>query len=519
MRFKPLTVLLLTLFFLFSMVLIGCKPAGQDGEQNETDPPGQEQEQEDNEVLTDTIDETDIDKVILTPSFTVGNPQEGNSIVPHSSLMSGMVLQRRTVLRLFGTLSHSEQHIAATLNDKTYFGTVVDGNFELYIPPLEAGGPHSLVFYTENAKLTLTDIYVGEVFLMAGQSNMAWPCSSSWSIMSTEAANATNPAVRFLKIEQTTSETPLTDITAAWKPATGNTIQPLSAFAYLYGKEMYAHTNIPIGLIQSAVGSTVLAHWLPKESYDELSKTQTVYTNNNSFHFKPYIGYNGMTNPLTVYKLRGVVWYQGESNSSLAGGYQGELDALIKAYRTAFNNDKLIFNIIELPRFSNTEWSTLREAQQTVAAQLPYTCLSVNIDLGDMSDVHPRDKRIYSKRAADKTVSSFFGIKTNPFPEIEKIKLNKSTEAELVFKQVGEGLSLQNGTNGFEYSYDGYTYYKILSAEILENSIIIKTKSKIAAIRYGYKIDFDDDIKADPSKHVTVYNSFGNPLDQFKHKF
>lgn len=458
------------------------------------------------EPLANHIDNTNLDKVVADASFSIANQKEGNAIKPHGTVSSGMVLQRRCVNCLTGTTTDSK--IAAVWNGKTYTGTVTDGKFSIYLPPAEAGGPYTLTLYTENSKKTLTDIYVGEVFLLAGQSNIMFTVSQAESGTGKSYEAPGDRIVRNFMVPQGSSSEPQTDISVSWTGTKSG-----SAIGYLFGLELYDALNVPIGLVRAATGGTSLSYWLPKEAYDELRADQYIY----SAPGKPAsAGYNAMIAPLLNMRFRGVIWYQGEANSANTSTYATELECLIKAYRKVFNDANLAFTVIELPKYEQNPdgWAYIRKAQQQVATTVENVCLAVNIDQGDMKDIHPADKTVIAKRTAQVTLEAFFGVDYPNPPTVVKAEKISPNQVVLTLKNA-DGLVAKNGVNGFMYSKNGSIFRKVSDVTVNGNTITVTAKDEIQILQYGWTIAFSDDaVYNDPGKQVTIYNGDGLPMDQ-----
>lgn len=126
------------------------------------------------------------------------------------------------------------------------------------------------------------------------------------------------------------------------------------------------------------------------------------------FCYKPVCLYNAMISPLQNYGLRGVLWYQGESNVDRRNEYAGLLTAMITDWRHTFSNPELPFYIVELADFLSKDdvggrqaWAEMRREQARVAKTTPNTRLVRNSDLGEWNDIHPLDKKTLGNRAAE----------------------------------------------------------------------------------------------------------------------
>jgi sialate O-acetylesterase len=130
--------------------------------------------------------------------------------------------------------------------------------------------------------------------------------------------------------------------------------------------------------------------------------------------------HNAMIAPIEPYGLRGVLWYQGESNAGSAGQYQKLLSGLMKDWRREFGAD-LPFLVVELPNFgapravpASSDWASLREAQRRAVADDPHAALVVTIDVGDRSELHPPNKQEVGRRLARAARHLIYGEKISP---------------------------------------------------------------------------------------------------------
>ena len=131
------------------------------------------------------------------------------------------------------------------------------------------------------------------------------------------------------------------------------------------------------------------------------------------FCYKPVCLYNAMIAPLQNYSIRGVLWYQGESNVARRNEYTKLLTAMIADWRHTFNQPKLPFYIVELADFLSKDdiggrkaWAEMRQEQAKAASANQDTYLIQNSDLGEWNDIHPLDKKTLGKRIAESALNS-----------------------------------------------------------------------------------------------------------------
>lgn len=140
----------------------------------------------------------------------------------------------------------------------------------------------------------------------------------------------------------------------------------------------------------------------------QLGAAMPTAPNMTFFCYKPVCLYNAMIAPLRNYQIKGVIWYQGESNVSRRNEYAGLLTAMISNWRQTFKMSELPFYIVELADFlapgdpGRQAWAEFRKVQAQVAQTNPYTTLIHNSDLGEWNDIHPQDKKTLGNRIANK---------------------------------------------------------------------------------------------------------------------
>jgi len=187
---------------------------------------------------------------------------------------SHMVLQRGRPIAFRGWATGGKP-VTVVFDGETIATEVVDGHWEVVFAPREAGGPHEVRATSPNGESVLTDVLVGDVWLCAGQSNMVWPVEDSdggeWMI----AESSPSSRVRLLRLDETWSHTRLEDVPIAgpertWTTTTPETVAPVSAVAYSFGRAVSRESGVPIGLIQAAHGSTPIRAWVPINTLRDL---------------------------------------------------------------------------------------------------------------------------------------------------------------------------------------------------------------------------------------------------------
>ncbi len=358
-------------------------------------------------------------------------------------LSDRMVLQRDVPLRFWGVADPGEAVTVRLRGVERSTSADPRGKWEVFLPPQPAGQAGNIIISGRN-QITLQDVLIGDVWVASGQSNMEWPLRLSLS-GNEEAAAAICPNIRLFKVAHRIAEAPMDDVSAEWKECSPATLPGFSAVAYFFGRDLQSHLKVPVGLIQAARGGTPAEAWTGREEllaspdlsfyltkwsrlfqeFPEASKRYEVDMQRweqsgkvasqrpraplgpGSAHVPSGL-FNGMIAPLTPFAIRGVIWYQGETNASRAESrlYRTLFPAMIEGWRDRWGIGRFPFLFVQLANYEGpgtgpgTEWPELREAQRYALARVPQTGMAVTIDVGDAQDIHPKDKRTVGQRLA-----------------------------------------------------------------------------------------------------------------------
>ncbi|MDF9794834.1 hypothetical protein OKW21_000097 [Catalinimonas alkaloidigena] len=212
------------------------------------------------------------------------------------------------------------------------------------------------------------------------------------------------------------------------------------------------------------------------------------------FPSEPAILYNAMINPLIPFMLKGVIWYQGESNASRAKQYQTLFPLMIEDWRNQWGIGKFPFLFVQLANFitggpGDDSWAELREAQ-LMALDLDNTGMAVTIDIGDSTDIHPRNKQDVGKRLAIAALKVAYGQEnawSGPMYESMRVE---GDSVILTFSEVAEGLMVVPGEKlkGFTIAGADQQFYPATAKIISENEVSVKSPqvAEPEAVRYGW---------------------------------
>ena len=361
---------------------------------------------------------------------------------------SHAVLQREQPIHVWGW-SEPGEAVSISLNGVTQTSTGDRlGQWSIYLPPQSAGGPYQLVVAGTN-RIVVDDVLIGDVWFASGQSNMemplrGFPGSAVVKNAEEEIRNANQPNLRLLLIPHKPSSFPLADFEGdvAWTACTPETAAKFSAVAYFFGREIAEKEHVAIGLIDSTWGGTpgeawvsmdglsrdaslmpIFATWtkmadqqanIPamlraEKAEDEAARQAHQPLPKHSWHpdpasYDPSWLFNGMVAPATGYRIRGVIWYQGETNSALerAPHYHKVFSTLIADWRRHWGEGEFPFLFTQISSFRsspNEDWPLVREAQLETLS-LVNTGMAVTIDVGNPDNVHPSDKQTVGHRLA-----------------------------------------------------------------------------------------------------------------------
>lgn len=392
---------------------------------------------------------------------------------------SGMVLQQDQDHLFWGKATPGAE-VAISCGDQSVTVTTdAKGRWKATLSSLKPPGPYEIQIKAENQTLILGDVLVGEVWLASGQSNMARKMKDPDVASAHEdMATARDPWLRFYTGRQNVALEPRDKREASWLACTPENAPEISALAYYFGRDLRAKLDVPVGIMISAVGGTKIESWIPLEELRKVPEAAGTLAELDrkkeipryewtpaALKFTPAACYNAMIHSLVSYPLRGVIWYQGESNQAEAAYYGTLLKCLIDSWRHRWHRPDLPFVYVQLPGFKESRpdtdpksvpasesysldanqpatWPLLREAQAS-ARTIPNTAMVVTIDIGNPFNLHPDNKQEVARRLAQAALATVY--KSNADyrgPELISCKIDGS-EVRLEFSSTAGGLVLR----------------------------------------------------------------------------
>ena len=466
-----------------------------------------------------------------------------------------MVIQQDKPVHVWGW-TEAGTEVTVALDDQSATATAGDdGRFDVELPAVKADGQsHQMTVKSHADAVTIDDVLYGEVWVCSGQSNMQWPVNAA-ADPDLEKLTAKFPKIRIITVPNRASQKPERNFDGSWTSVTPQTVGDFTAVGYYFGRQLHQTLDVPIGLIDNAWGGSAAEAWVPWESlegealyeplvqkyrdlesnYDHAAVQANYQTrleqwvengkkgNRPRAPRNPMTGnhrianlYYGCLTPIIGFPIRGVIWYQGESNSGRAYQYRDLFPRMIQKWRSDWNQGDFPFYWVQLADFRNevdqpgdSSWAELREAQ-TMATSLPNTGQAVIVDLGEASDIHPRDKQNVAKRLARLALSNDYGLDvTGESPTFEKASFNDG-KATIDFANVGGGLDTFDvpKIKGFVIAGDDKTFVPA-DAKIVDRDTVEVSSPDVSnpvAVRYGWA---DNPI-------VNFQNKEGLPVTPFR---
>lgn len=439
-----------------------------------------------------------------------------------------MVFQQGMKLPVWGWADPGEKVNVRFEGNYAETVTGEDGRWKLYIGPLTAGGPFKFKIEGNNSIL-LQNVLVGEVWVCSGQSNMAMDVGSSMNSQ-TEIAAADFPQIRFFQIKPAKAKEPQEDVFPVdneqswlnkWEVCSPNTVAHFSGLGYFFARELWEKSEVAIGIINASWGGTTAEAWTPADTLSNDERLKPIlqnwpdYNNDEAWleaeyaefvdevkkakeegreaplYFNQPSGlYNAILSPVIPFGIRGVAWYQGESNAYRAYQYQKLFPALIQKWRNNWGQGDFPFLFVQLAnyQFEPQVFPELREAQ-TMALEVKGTAMVVTIDIGDPKDIHPKNKQEVGRRLALAAQKVAYGeelIYSGPLYRSMTIEGNKCI---LSFDHIGDGL-IGRGTKlltGFEIAGKDKKFVEAQAVIKKDRVIVWNTKVPFpVAIRYSW---------------------------------
>ena len=525
---------------------------------------------------------------------TVCSAITGNygGLQPSPMYGNGMVLQRGDSIVLHG-MANANDEVRVTFNNLQRSAmTSVDGQWRVVFPSVEAGGPYRLTFDTtrrgrplclpESGKksnkqlssgrhgglplqqVVIDSVYVGEVWLCSGQSNMEFPLSATIDSTPLPAGEGRGGALHLCDMSTLyptdNVEWPLEVCDSVnhmrllkkprWQLATPESVKRFSAIAYHMGRVLADSLQVPIGIICNAVGGTTTESWIDRNTLEQKlpniltdwyfgdygqpwargralkniaqavniekdgqSQPDLNRTRRQRHPYEPCYMFEAGILPLDHYHIKGVAWYQGESNAHNIELHERLFRLLRDSWRQYFGSRSLSFHYVQLSGLNRPSWPAFRDSQRRLANS-NLSQMVVSHDCGDSLDVHFRMKQPVGERLARTALLNTYGHKqAGESPRVLGADRYQGG-VRVAFHGIhdgNKGLHASTGDHiiGFEVAGpDGIFHKAEARVEGLSVLLTCPEVTDPAEVRYAWQ----------PFTRANLVNGFGMPASTFKIK-
>ena len=408
-----------------------------------------------------------------------------------------MVLQQKQANPVWGWDSPGTE-VTVTFAGQTKTAKAgADGKWTVKLDAVPANAKPAKITIKGSSSKELKNVLVGEVWICSGQSNMGFNLSSVWDA-DLDIAQAKFPQIRLISVPQVGTQEIQDDFKGQWEECSPANAGAFTAVGYHFGRVLHEMLGVPVGLIDNAWGgssceawvkrdvlekdprfASIIARWkqtestFTKEAFDKqvadhktkvaawgkaraaAAKAGEMFTaqpprapqNPMTGQHRPGNLYAGVLHPTIGYGIKGVIWYQGESNASRAKEYRDLFPFMIEHWRKEWKQGDFPFYWVQLADFKpyqtepvESDWAELREAQTRTMSKLPHTGQCVITDLGEANDIHPKNKRDVAERLARWALVKDYGQQlVYRSPELKDAKFEGS-RALLTFDYAPQGL-------------------------------------------------------------------------------
>ena len=404
-----------------------------------------------------------------------------------------MVLQQKQANPIWGWDTPGTE-VTVTFGAQTRKATAADdGKWTVKLDPLPANAEPAKLVIAGSSRREISDVLIGEVWMCSGQSNMGFTLGSDWKAQ-VESLSSNHPNLRLITVPRLGTQELQDDFKGEWQAANPTNSLSFSAVGFFYGRYLHEILGVPVGLINNAWGGSAAEAWVRRDSLEKDPRFKSLIDGwvAREAHYvtdaakqqyaktlaawetkvaeakaagqtpprRPYSPeyilagnsrpgniFAGVVHPTLGYGIKGVIWYQGESNAGRAWEYRQLFPYMIEQWRAEWQQGDFPFYWVQLADYkSETEnpgdssWAELREAQ-TRTLSLPNTGEAVIIDLGEGNDIHPKNKYDVAARLVRWALAKDYGFDhiEAQSPTFSEMTLD-GAKATLSFEHVDGGL-------------------------------------------------------------------------------
>lgn len=457
-----------------------------------------------------------------------------------------MVLQRDIPLDIHGIANAGEKITVSISNQKATATANNQGKWSVVLKPMNAATDLTLTVEAGSAAKVYKHVAVGEVWLCSGQSNMAFMLCQA-DTYKREIDNVGDPQLRLFDMkarwETYNVAWPASCLdslnrlqyyrSTTWQPTTPDNAKWFSAIAYYYGRMLRDSLKVPVGLICNAVGGSpteawvdrntletcfpaILKNWLHNDFIQDWVRGRAAknLTNDNTHlgrhPYEPCYLYESGILPLQKYPIKGVIWYQGESNAHNMEAHSELFKLLVDSWRSNWSNPAMPFYFVQFSSLNRPSWPWFRYSQLQLMRQIANTGMAVSSDCGDSLDVHPLRKQPIGQRLARWALNKTYGMSVTPSGPIYK-GVVRSADALIVSFDYADSLRTSDGKqpSTFEIAEEEGMYYP--ATAVIEGNTVRLTSPEVKNpryVRYGWQ----------PFTRANLINGDALPASTFRGK-
>lgn len=387
--------------------------------------------------------------VIARAVFSALTGDYGGLRVPEI-FSDGMILQRDRPLEIGGIADAGEEVTVRIAGQRKSAVTGSDGRWSVVLDPLSAASGLTLKVSAAKRHLEYRDVAAGEVWLCSGQSNMAFMTKSMLPRERSEALETAGRQAGNVRLFNMRARWYTDNVTWGkevydsldrlqyFRPATwecgSDAAESFSAVGLSFGQMLTDSLDVPVGLILNAVGGAateswidrktleycfpdILYNWLDNDFIQEWVRERAAFNikeSGNPFQRHPYEPcylFEAGIEPLERFPIRGVIWYQGESNAHNIEAHERLFPLLVQSWRSNWDDPDMPFLFVQLSSLNRPSWTWFRDSQRRLAESVPSCAMAVSSDRGDSLDVHPRRKLDVGRRLAAQALYNVYGDK------------------------------------------------------------------------------------------------------------
>ena len=457
-----------------------------------------------------------------------------------------MVLQHGQSLPLHG-IANAGTKITVTIG-KQQLNTTADSNgkWQVTLAPLAAKETYTLQITAGKEKRIFKNVVAGEVWLCSGQSNMEFEMFQA-STGERDIPQAENPNIRLFDMEARwrTDNANAWELSALdsinvlqyykpaqWEVCAPKTVRAFSAVAYYFGRSLQKDLDMTIGLICNAVGGSPTEAWIDRRTLEyEFPRILNNWRENDFIMdwvrqrageniakatdklqrhpYEPAYLFEAGILPLAKYPIKGVIWYQGESNAHNKDAHSKLFPLLVKSWRNEFGYSHLPFYYVQLSSINRPSWGWFRESQRRLMKVVPHSGMAVSYDYGHPTDVHPKNKQPIGERLAQWALADTYGRKVLPSGPLFRSATFNGKVATVAF-DYAQGMHSADGKTlrGFELS-DGNGIFYPATAEVVGEELKVTSEevSTPKMVRYGFSPVTDGNLVNEANLPASTFTS------------